>query len=79
MAQVDVKPDVQDRFVKQTQTRLEGTVWTSGCKSWYINDSGKNTTLWPGFTFKYRRITSAFEMNDYAVKTRHTGTTKASI
>jgi cyclohexanone monooxygenase len=67
---VDVRPDVQDQFVKQMQKRLAGTVWASGCKSWYVNDSGKNTTLWPGFTFRYRQATSAFAIGDYQVKTK---------
>jgi cation diffusion facilitator CzcD-associated flavoprotein CzcO len=68
VAQVDVKPEVQKSFVDKTQTKLKGTVWASGCKSWYVNESGKNTTLWPGFTFVYRRATSAFKLGDYAVK-----------
>lgn len=66
--QVDVKPEVQQSFVQQMQKRLKGTVWASGCKSWYINESGKNTTLWPGFTFRYRRATSRFHPTDYAIK-----------
>ncbi len=66
--QVDVKPEVQQGFVQQMQKRLKGTVWASGCKSWYINESGKNTTLWPGFTFRYRRATSTFQPTDYAIK-----------
>lgn len=68
LGHVDVKPDLQRQFVDQTQTRLKGTVWATGCKSWYINESGKNITLWPGFTFAYRRATSAFRLGDYAVK-----------
>lgn len=64
---VDVRPEVQQAFVQQTQKKLAGTVWASGCKSWYINESGKNTTLWPGFTFRYRQATSAFSLADYQV------------
>ena len=24
-----------------------------GCASWYLDDEGRNTTLWPDYTFKY--------------------------
>ena len=45
-------------------------MWASGCKSWYVNDSGKNTTLWPGFTFRYRQATSSFKLADYVIKAK---------
>ncbi|MES2088546.1 MAG: NAD(P)/FAD-dependent oxidoreductase [Pseudomonadota bacterium] len=67
---VDVRPEVQQGFVANMQSRLKGTVWASGCKSWYLNDSGKNTTLWPGFTFGYRQVTRSFNLGDYVVKSK---------
>jgi hypothetical protein len=35
-------------------------VWASGCRSWYLNASGRNTTLWQGATFAFRRLTRRF-------------------
>ena len=42
-------------------------IWAAGgCASWYIDPrSNKNTTLWPGFTFQFRRATQTFRMSDY--------------
>jgi cation diffusion facilitator CzcD-associated flavoprotein CzcO/acetyl esterase/lipase len=37
------------------QRRLAATVW-AGCKSWYLDAAGRNTTNWPGFTFTYRLL-----------------------
>ena len=37
----------------------------SGCASWYLDASGKNTTLWPGFTFEFRRRTRHFDARNY--------------
>ena len=31
-----------------------------GCASWYLDKHGNNTTLWPGFTFEFRKITKQF-------------------
>ncbi|MFT3857979.1 MAG: NAD(P)/FAD-dependent oxidoreductase [Aquabacterium sp.] len=62
---LDVKPQAQARFIDKVQNELQRTVWNSGCKSWYINDKGRNTTLWPGFTFAYRLKTRRFKLNKY--------------
>lgn len=40
----------------------EGTVWTAGgCRSWYLNEKGRNVNIWPGTTFDFRRRTRRFE------------------
>jgi cation diffusion facilitator CzcD-associated flavoprotein CzcO len=54
---IDVKPGVQAAFNADLQERLKGTIWNSGCKSWYLDKRGNNTTLWPGFTFVFRKLT----------------------
>ena len=65
---VDVKPDAYAAWNAATQEKLGGAVWSTGCKSWYINADGKNTTLWPGFTFDFRRKTSRFDAQNYQVE-----------
>ena len=37
------------------QAKLPGTVWGTGCASWYLTDEGRNVTIWPDFTFRYRQ------------------------
>ena len=44
---------------------MRGTVWATGCTSWYLDARGKNTTLWPGFTFAYRFLTQRFRADRY--------------
>jgi cation diffusion facilitator CzcD-associated flavoprotein CzcO len=61
----DVKPDVQAKFNEGIQAQLDGAVWSSGCASWYLDENGKNRTLWPGFTFRYRQATDEFCADDY--------------
>lgn len=53
LAYVDVKPAVQRKFNEDLQSRMQETVWLTGCQSWYLDESGKNFSLWPGFTFEY--------------------------
>ncbi len=52
-ATVDVREDAQMRFNRRLQASLKGTVWTSGCSSWYQTDTGRLIAIWPGFTFTY--------------------------
>jgi cation diffusion facilitator CzcD-associated flavoprotein CzcO len=64
-AWIDVRPDVQRRYNARLQSRLATTVWASGCSSWYLNRTGKNTTIYPGITSDYRRATARLDPNDY--------------
>jgi cation diffusion facilitator CzcD-associated flavoprotein CzcO len=68
LASVDVKAAVQAKFNDDLQDQLTGTVWSSGCRSWYLDGSGKNRTLWPGFTFSFKRATDAFDAEDYELE-----------
>lgn len=58
--------EAQQRFVEDTEKSMEGTVWTSGgCASWYLDKTGRNSTLWPSYTFTFRRKLSKFHAKDF--------------
>ncbi len=61
----DVKPQAQADFNADIQRRLQGTVWTSGCKSWYQQADGKNTALWPASTWSFWLKTRKVKAGDY--------------
>ncbi len=65
---IEVQPETQASFNEEIQKRLQGTVWNSGCKSWYLNDQGRNTTLWPGFTVSFRQRLRRFDPSAYSLK-----------
>jgi cation diffusion facilitator CzcD-associated flavoprotein CzcO len=67
----EVRDDVQEAFNARIQKRLEGTVWNSGgCASWYLDENGRNTTIWPGFTWPFRQDTRHFNPADYELTAR---------
>jgi cation diffusion facilitator CzcD-associated flavoprotein CzcO len=70
-AYVDVTAQAQARYNDRIQDQLEGAVWSSGCSSWYLDAAGKNRTLWPGFTFKFREATAEFQASDYELVPTH--------
>lgn len=66
---VEVKPQPQAMYNERIQRMLGGTVWNiGGCQSWYLNAQGKNTTLWPTFTFKFRSELSQFDAGNYVLQ-----------
>ena len=65
----EVKPDVVERYNRSIDRRLSDTVWSTGCKSWYLDDTGRNSTLWPDFTFLFRRRASRFDPAEYELGT----------
>ena len=71
MRAVEVRPAIQEAFDMEMQRRMRGTVWTSGCSSWYLDANGRNTTLWPGFTFEFRRRTRHFDPQCYNLIPQH--------
>ena len=63
--QFEVRPEVAAAYNAELQRKLPRTVWGSGCSSWYLDSEGRNLTLWPGFTFDFRRRTREFAAADF--------------
>ncbi len=68
LAAIDVKAEDQQAFVEEMQGSLAHTVWASGCRSWYSNDQGRITALWPRSTLAYRRRTAKFSLSNYLTR-----------
>lgn len=75
LAAVEPRPEAQAAFVAHVDEKMKGTVWTSGgCKSWYLDARGRNSTLWPGFTFTFKRRVEPFDPSEYVLMARRTRT-----
>jgi cation diffusion facilitator CzcD-associated flavoprotein CzcO len=62
---VEVRPEAQAAYNASIDERMTDTVWSSGCASWYIDATGRNSTLWPDWTWRYRRRTARFDAERY--------------
>jgi cyclohexanone monooxygenase len=68
IATVEPRPEAQQAWNDDLHRRMERTVWsTGGCASWYLDSHGRNTTLWPRTTFKFRQLLSRFDIDQYVV------------
>src|SRR5262249_38057573 len=58
--------EAQDRFNDELQAKLADSVWnTGGCSSWYLDEHGKNTVIWGGYTWQYWRETRSVKLDEY--------------
>jgi cation diffusion facilitator CzcD-associated flavoprotein CzcO len=59
---IEVKEDVESAYNDRIQKKLKTSVWqTGGCHSWYQTEDGYNTTMYPDFTFLFRRDCKNFQ------------------
>jgi cation diffusion facilitator CzcD-associated flavoprotein CzcO len=66
-AAIEPTPPAQRTFVASVDRRMRNTVWSQGgCRSWYLDANGRNSTLWPGYTFSYWLRTRRFDPGAYA-------------
>ncbi len=62
---LDVAADEQARFNERIQRGLRGTVWSTGCRSWYQQEDGRNFTIWPFSTWRYWLETRRIDATKY--------------
>ena len=66
VATVEPRAEAQAAFVAEIDERLRRTVWNQGgCASWYIDKTGRNSTLWPDATWRFRRRVKNFNPAEY--------------
>jgi cation diffusion facilitator CzcD-associated flavoprotein CzcO len=66
---LDLRPEVQAAFNQEVQEALRGTVWGTGCRSWYQQDDGRNFTIWPWSTWRYWLATRKVDLSSYRLGT----------
>jgi hypothetical protein len=64
---IEVRPEVQQSYNAGLERRLEGTVWNTGCASWYLDHTGRNSTAWPDWTWKFRRRVATLDPAEYVL------------
>jgi len=66
IAAVAPTAEAQNEWIAEVDRKMEGTVWTSGgCRSWYLDETGRNSTLWPGSVGSFVRRVRPFVDEDY--------------
>ena len=56
--------DAMERFDTERKVAAKGTIWNSGCKSWYLDRNGL-PTAWPWTFDRFRAEMSTPRLNDF--------------
>ena len=64
---LEVRRKVFTDFMTAVRTGQPGTVWASGCDSWYKQADGLDTHNWPWSMSRYRRMTRSVGPEVYGV------------
>ena len=72
VAAAEPDPTAQRAYVAMLDARLATTTWNAGgCTSWYLDRTGRNSTLWPDGVGRFRRTVSRVNADAYRWLPRH--------
>ncbi len=74
--EAEVRTDAVDRYDRELQRSLKGTVWSGECGSWYKKADGVIPNNWFGPAFSYRRRLRSPDLQDFLFRTGHVTPTK---
>ncbi|MCK5881923.1 MAG: NAD(P)/FAD-dependent oxidoreductase [Sinobacterium sp.] len=63
---ISVKQSVTDAFNEKLNRSFEGTIWVTGCNSWYLDDEGL-PVIWPWAPAEFLSALKVLDLNDYDV------------
>ncbi|MDQ3571342.1 MAG: NAD(P)/FAD-dependent oxidoreductase [Actinomycetota bacterium] len=63
---IEVRQEAHDSYIAWADAASEGTVWKDGgCRSYYLDDRGRQFAIYPGFASGYRRRTRKLDPDAY--------------
>ena len=63
---IEVREERQHAFSESIREKLQGTVWLlGGCHSWYLNERGGTSVIWPGTTWEFTAGLRRLDPSDY--------------
>jgi cation diffusion facilitator CzcD-associated flavoprotein CzcO len=65
--EISASPTAMERFDAERKVAAKTTIWSSGCKSWYLDDEGL-PTAWPWTFDRFRQEMSQPRLSDFEMK-----------
>lgn len=65
MSAIEPTLESQTAYMRQLQSSLQGTVWTTSCNSWYKNNYGEVTNIYPNTVTRFKHTLRQFNEEDY--------------
>ena len=67
---IEVRRERAQAYDRELRAALAGTVWHTGCTSWYLDENGNDPSQWPWLWSTYRRRTEHLEPGAYELSAR---------
>lgn len=68
-ATAEVTPAAYEAYNRDVDARMDGTVWdVGGCRSWYVDETGRNSTIWPDWTWRFRQRCRRLDPTAYRLR-----------
>lgn len=64
------RAEAQAAYNLRLQDQLANAVWSRSCKSWYVDAHGRNITLWPHETWRFRNELAKLKPEEYELVPR---------
>ncbi|WP_410574726.1 flavin-containing monooxygenase [Amycolatopsis sp. cmx-4-61] len=75
---IEVDQRVHDDYNRELDRKMSTTVWqVGGCRSFYLDATGRNATLWPDWTWRFRRLAAQRTTTAYHLSRAGTGSRTA--
>jgi cation diffusion facilitator CzcD-associated flavoprotein CzcO len=62
---IEIRREIAEQFDRELRAALHGTVWHTGCTSWYVDENGNDPSQWPWLWSTYRRRASHIDPAAY--------------
>ena len=62
---IEIRQAAADAFDRELKAALAGTVWHTGCTSWYVDENGNDPNQWPWSWTAYRKRTAQLDPAAY--------------
>jgi cation diffusion facilitator CzcD-associated flavoprotein CzcO len=64
---IELRRGAADAFDRELRQALAGSVWHTGCTSWYLDENGNDPNQWPWLWSTYRRRTARIDPEAYVL------------
>lgn len=62
---IELRAQAGEQFDRELRAALAGSVWHTGCTSWYVDEDGNDPSQWPWLWSTYRRRTANLDPSAY--------------
>jgi len=62
--------EATDAYYDQLKAAFPGTIWVTGCQSWYLDDAGL-PELWPWTPGRHRKMLTGVQRSDFRTSAQH--------